>query len=117
MGCFKHTRASLVVELECCVRVIVLILYGASPDKESDDKNKAVDECKYDLVRGILRNPKDTKSMENALETLLEKLNWTQTKELPEKTLSLPANMSAGIKKCISNAVHYLESCRIDHQL
>lgn len=117
VGCFKHTRASLVVELECCVRVIVLILYGASPDKESDDKNKAVDACKYDLVRGILRNPKDTKSMENALETLLEKLNWTQTKELPEKTLSLPANMSAGIKKCISNAVHHLESCRIDHQL
>lgn len=117
VGCFKHTRASLVVELECCVRVIVLILYGASPDKVSDDKNKAVDECKYDLVRGILRNPKDTKRMENALETLLEKLNWTQTKELPEKTLSLPANMSAGIKKCISNAVHHLESCSIDHQL
>lgn len=117
VGCFKHTRASLVVELECCVRVIVLILYGASPDKESDDKNKAVDECKYDLVRGILRNPKDTKSMENALETLLEKLNWTQTKELPEKALSLPANMSTGIKKCISNAVHHLESFSIDHQL
>lgn len=117
VGCFKHTRASLVVELECCVRVIVLILYGASPDKESDDKNKAVDECKYDLVRGILRNPKDTKSMENALETLLEKLNWIQTKELPEKALSLPANMSTGIKKCISNAVHHLESFSIDHQL
>lgn len=76
VGCFKYIRVSFVVEFECCVRVIVLILYGVSLDKELDDKNKVVDECKYDFVRGIFCNLKDIKSMENVLEIFLEKLNW-----------------------------------------
>lgn len=118
VGCFKYTKASPIVELECCIRVIVLILCGASPEKASDDDNKAVDECKYDLVKGILGHPKDINTMEKALETLLKKLNWTQeeTKELPEKAFS-SEKMSTGIRKCISNAVFHLENIRIDHQL
>lgn len=114
VGCFKNAEASPIVELECCVRVILLILHGASPDKESDNKNKAVDECRYDLVRDILRNPKDIKIMENALETLLEKLNWTQNDTFPENALIHSEKMSMGIRKCISNAVHHLENIRID---
>lgn len=118
VGCFKYTKASPIVELECCIRVIVLILCGASPEWESDDDNKAVDECKYDLVKGILGHPKDINNMEKTLETLLKKLNWTQeeTKELPEKAFS-SEKMSTGIRKCISNAVFHLENIRIDHQL
>lgn len=114
VGCFKNAEASPIVELECCVRVILLILHGASPDKESDNKNKPVDECKYDLVRDILRNPKDIKIMENALETLLKKLNWAQTDTFPENALIHSEKMSMGIIKCISNAVHHLENIRID---
>lgn len=114
VGCFKNAEASPIVELECCVRVILLILHGASPDKESDNKNKAVDECRYDLVRDILRNPKDIKIMENALKTLLEKLNWTQNDTFPENALIHSEKMSMGIRKCISNAVHHLENIRID---
>lgn len=114
VGCFKNAEASPIVELECCVRVILLILHGASPDKESDNKHKAVDECRYDLVRDILRNPKDIKIMENALETLLEKLNWTQNDTSPENALIHSEKMSMGIRKCISNAVHHLENIRID---
>lgn len=118
VGCFKDTEANPIVELECCIRVIVLILGGASPEKESDDDNRAVDECKYDLVKGILGHPKDINTMEKALETLLKKLNWTQeeTKELPEKALDILEKMSTGIRKCISNAVFHLENIRIDHQ-
>lgn len=119
VGCFKDTEAIPIVELECCIRVIVLILGGGSPERESDDDNRAVDECKYDLVKGILGHPKDINTMEKALETLLKKLNWTQeeTQELPEKALDvLNEKMSTGIRKCISNAVFHLENIRIDHQ-
>lgn len=117
VGCFKDTEASFLVELECCIRVIILILFGASPENESDDKNKAVDECKYDLVKGILRNPKDKKNMENTLETLLEKLAWKHIDEIPEEELIHSEKMSTGIRKCITNAVHHLENIRLDHQL
>lgn len=117
VGCFKNAEASPVVEIECCVRVILLILHGDSPEKQSDNEKKAVDECKYDLVRDILRNPKDINNMENALETLLEKLNRTQTENFPENALIHSEKMSVGIRKCISNAVHHLENIRIDNQL
>lgn len=115
VGCFKNAEASPMVELECCVRVILLILHGASPAKESDNENKAVDECKYDLIRDILLNPNDIENMENALTTLLEKFNWTQTEYISDNALIRSDKTSTVIRRCISIAVHHLENIRIDH--
>lgn len=114
--CFKDTETSFMVELECCCRVVILILFGASTENESDDKHKAVDNCKYDLVKSILRNPKDKKNMESKLETLLEKLNWKGMNEITEKEFIHSEKISEGIGKCITNAVHHLENIRLDHQ-
>lgn len=65
--------SKITVELECCVRVIIFILYGDNPDKMSDADKKAVQECHYVLVQNILQNPKDEKNMKKALETILAK--------------------------------------------
>lgn len=92
-------------------------MFGASPENESDDKNKAVDECKYDLVKSILRNPKDKMNMENTLETVLEKLSWKHMNEIPEEELIHSEKMSTGIRKCITIAVQHIENIRLDHQL
>lgn len=52
--CFKDIEISFLVELECCIRVIILILFGDSLENKLDEVNKVVDECKYDFVKSIL---------------------------------------------------------------
>lgn len=76
VGCFKDIEVNFIVEFECCIRVIVLILGGVSLEKELDDDNRVVDECKYDFVKGIFGYLKDINIMEKVLEILLKKLNW-----------------------------------------
>lgn len=115
--CFKDTETSSLVELECCIRVIILILFGDSPENKSDEANKAVDECKYDLVKSILQNPKDKTNMEKTLETLLEKLSWKHNNEISEEELIQSEKMTTGIRKCITIAVQHLENVRLDHLL
>lgn len=113
--CLKDTKVT--VELECCVRVIIFILYGARPDIKSDGEKIAVQECHYELVKNIIQNPEDKKYMENALEAILAKLQCKQCKDISEQKLkdlteSIPfVKISVGIRRCISRAVYHFEHC------
>lgn len=105
-------------ELECCARVVIFIQYGANPNKKSDDEKRADQECHYDLVKTILRNPQDIKNMEKALLTILEKTKCNHCKKLSDDELKgvvdlIPSKkMKYGIRKCIAKAIQHLE-----HQL
>lgn len=65
------------IKIECCVRVIILIVYGANPYELSDRNTTAIDECAYDSVKNILRNPNDYGNMEHELNILLDELRRT----------------------------------------
>lgn len=105
-------------ELECCVRVVIFIQYGANPNKKSDAEKTADQECNYDLVKTILRNPQDKKNIKKSLLTILEKTKCNQCKKLSDEELIglvdliPPEKMNTGIRKCIAKAVQHLE-----HQL
>lgn len=105
-------------ELECCARVVIFIQYGANPNKKSDDEKRADQECHYDLVKTILRNPQDIKNMEKALLTILEKTKCNDCKKVSYDELKgvidlIPSEkMEFGIRKCIAKAIQHLE-----HQL
>lgn len=107
--------SKITVELECCVRVIIFILYGDNPDKMSDADKKAVQECRYVLVQNILQNPKDEKNMKKALETILAKLHCTQCKDMSEEKLKkikefiFSYKISIEIQACIAKAVFHFE--------
>lgn len=109
----KDTK--ITVELECCVRVIIFILYGDNPDKMSDADKKAVQECHYGLVQNILQNPKDEKNMKKALKTILAKLQCTQCKDISEEKLKkikefIPSyKICSEIQACIAKAVFHFE--------
>lgn len=76
---------SAYMKLECCIRLITLLLHGANPDKQSDKNEKPIDECENDLVKDILRNPQDEKVMENALQSFQEYVKLKDI-DLTEKT-------------------------------
>lgn len=105
-------------ELECCVRVVIFIQYGANPNKKSDAEKTADQECHYDLVKTILRNPQDKKNIKKSLLTILENTKCNQCKKLSDEELMglvdiiPPEKMNTGIRKCIAKAVQHLE-----HQL
>lgn len=105
-------------ELECCVRVVIFTQYGADPRRKSDAEKRADEECHYNLVKTILRNPEDKKNMEKALLTILKNTKCNQCKKLSEEELMglidlIPSEkMNTGIRKCIAKAVQHLE-----HQL
>lgn len=109
----KDTKVN--VELECCVRVTIFILYGARPNIKSDGEKTAVQECHYELVKNIIQNSEDKKYMEDALKAILEKLQCKQCKDMPEQKLnelteSIPSvKISVGIRRCISRAVYHFE--------
>lgn len=64
---------SLYVELECCVRVIIFLLFGANPEQPSNQNETAFGRCVYRNVKPILSDPNE-QNMEIALECILEKL-------------------------------------------
>lgn len=103
-------------ELECCVRVVIFIQYGANPDKKSDDEKRADQECHYELVKTILGNPQDKENMEKALLTILEKAKCNQCKkssELSGLIDSIPSEkINTEIRKCIAKAIQHLEHQR-----
>lgn len=109
----KDTK--LTVELECCVRVIIFILYGVNPEKLSDADKKAVQECHYELVRSILQCPKDEKNMKKSLEKILAKLQCSRCNDISEEKLKnikelIPSDkISWEIQTCIAKAVYHFE--------
>lgn len=66
------TGGSAYVKLECCVRVILLLLCGDSHDNKSDTNQSAIEVCRYDVVKKILRNPEDKTGMIHALDCILD---------------------------------------------
>lgn len=99
---------SLYAELECCVRVITLILYGAEPEKCSAKNKRAIDECSYGSVKSILKNPNDEKNMEKKLNLLLQKLKNDEPKEKRQECCISSKKLSIALCTCIEEALHYL---------
>lgn len=99
------------VELECCVRVITFILYGASTDGKSDENAKALYECQQRCIRKILRDPKNTLVMKNELDFLLRKLN--QQQQLSKHSL-IPCNKINELQLPIAQAIHLLQHVNFD---
>lgn len=96
------------VELECCVRVIILICNGAKTNTNSDANVKAIDDCQYECIRNILRNPKNRKIMKNELDCILDKLkNHEQTLV---QSLNCFDKISEGLQERVAQAISYLQN-------
>lgn len=106
-------RKSDHIELECCTRVIILILNGAGTDKKTDENRRAVDECQYEIVRSVLRKPGDIQSMEIALENLLKK--FEQSKEGLELSDVFSEKISDNLKRYVTRAIQQLQSINFDN--
>lgn len=103
---------SACVELECCVRVMLLLLYGGSPDNKSDKDNLAIEECEFETVKDILSNPKDEKIMTNALDSIFK--NLKECNAISEPMLSFPDQISLNIQSRIIQATKILKNIRLD---
>lgn len=64
------------VEFECCVRVIILIIFGVNLENFLDRNVKVIDECvsSYGCVKDILSKFIDIENMEDYLDLFLEKV-------------------------------------------
>lgn len=103
------------LKVECCTRVIILLLYGASPNKQTDKSDEPVDECKYEGVRTILKNPLDKKNMEHILSGYLKDIdNLKDCQEFSKHGLKLPSKFSQGIQKGILKAVQCLKNIEFE---
>lgn len=103
------------LKLECCTRVIILLLYGASPNKQTDKSDEPIDECEYEGVRAILKNPLDEKTMENILDGYLKDMdNLQNCKGIKKPELNLSEKFSPEIHKGILKAVQYLKNIEFE---
>lgn len=105
-------RKSDHTELQCCTRVIILILSGADPDKKLDKNRRAVDECRYEIVKSVLRKPGDIQSMEIALESLIK--NFEQSKEGLEHSDVFSEKISDNLKTYVTQAIQQLQNINFD---
>lgn len=102
-------------KLECCTRVIILLSYGANPKRQTDKSDEPVDECKYEGVRTILKNPLDEKIMENILNGYLKDMdNLESSKGIKNPELNLSEKLSPGIHIGILKAVQYLRNIEFE---
>lgn len=102
-------------KLECCTRVIILLSYGANPKKQTDKSDEPVDECKYEGIRTILKNPLDEKIMENILNEYLKDMdNLDSSKGIKNPELNLSEKISPGIHIGILKAVQYLRNIEFE---
>lgn len=102
---------SLYVELECCVRVIIFLLYGANTEKLSNENETTFNRCKYRNVKTILSYP-DEQNMEIALECILEKLEKTGfTETLSRQNLLISSKRARhSLRMYIEQAMHHLKN-------
>lgn len=103
------------LKLECCTRVVILLLYGANPNKLTDKSDEPIDECEYDGVRTILKKSLDEKTMENILDGYLKDMdNLENYKGIKKLELNLSETFSPGIRRGISKAVQYLKNIEFE---
>lgn len=106
-------KKSPFVELECCVRVIIFIRYGADLTQESDKSVKAINECQYESIRTILRHPENVQGMINVLDLILGKLK--KGKKPPFISLQSYSKISKELHERIEQAVSYLQKSSFDN--
>lgn len=103
-------------ELECCTRVIILLSYGANPKKQTDKSDEPIDECKYEGVKAILRNPLDEEIMENILNGYLKDMDNLESGEgVKNPELKLSEKLSPGIRIGILKAVQHLKNIEFEN--
>lgn len=103
------------LKLECCTRVIILLLYGANPNKQTDKSAEAIDECEYEGVRAILKNPLDKKTMEKTLDGYLKDMdNLENCEGIKNLELNLSEKFSPGIQSGIFKVVQYLKNIEFE---
>lgn len=103
------------LKLECCTRVIILLLYGANPNKQTDKSDEAIDECEYEGVRAILKNPLDKKTMEKILDGYLKDMdNLENCEGIKNLELNLSKKFSPGIHRGILKVVQYLKNIEFE---
>lgn len=102
---------STFVELECCIRVVMFLLYGDTPDNRSDTDFQAIKECKYDIVKSILQKPKDQENMDIAIKCILKKMGVEQGEDnfahLPTPSISMNKSVQTGIYQSIKVLKNY----------
>lgn len=101
---------SQIYRIECCIRVIILILYSTSSNKLLHISNTVIDDCEYDCVKNILKNPKDCENMKKELNTLLEELKWKEDIEMSEAFVITSKFFDIGLRTFLNTAVHHLKN-------
>lgn len=96
--------------IECCIRIIILIIYSASSNKLLDTIDRAIYECEYECVKKILRNPENFENMKKELDTLLEELKWKDEYKLPEALCMSSKCVDIGLRTSINIAIHHLKN-------
>lgn len=109
----SFNNCSPCVELECCVRVVILILSGAYTDFKLDGGVKAIDECQYNCIRNILLHPEDQQIMKNELDCILEKLKYYE--QTSTRSLSCLSKIDEGLQRRIAHAISYLQNMSFEN--
>lgn len=105
-------KRSTLAELECCVRVILLLLYGGSPDNRSDKDDEVMTECENENLKNILRKPNDEYSMLYALDSFMEKIK--DGKDINDPKPALSKSIGPNFQTRIQKAIQILKNCRLD---
>nr|XP_022291676.1 uncharacterized protein LOC111102998 [Crassostrea virginica] len=103
---------SAFAELECCVRVILWLSCGGSPDNLSNKDEKAISECDNDTLMKLLTNPNDEKKMINALDSMMEKKE--ECKDITDAKLTFPKQIGTDLQNRIQKSVQILKNCRLN---
>lgn len=105
-----NKSTSKFAELECCVRVILLLSFGASIE-DNPDTNQ-VTECKFDLLKNILEKPKDEKNMIHILDSFLEKIE--ECKDITGPVQCFSTKIGKNMATQIRRAAQILKHRRLD---
>ena len=106
---------SVFAELECCVRVILCLSCGGSPDKLSNKDEKAITECDNDALMKVLSNPNDEKNMIAALDSIMEKIE--ECKDITDAKLPYPKQIGTDLQNRIQKSVQILKNCHLTEEV
>lgn len=106
-----NKSTSTYAELECYVRVILLLVFGCNLD-DNPDTTYIITECKYKLLKNILEIPKDKKNMVCILESILGKFAECKDLEVPIQYFS--NKIETNVATQISKAAEILKNRRLD---
>lgn len=108
---YLKKEKSLFAEFESCVRVILLLLFGGSPDNKSDKNDKAITKCNLEVLKKILKQPKEEKNMIQALEAYLEKVE--KSRDTADSVPTLFSKVGKHMRIHIYRATQILKNCQL----